>query len=469
MMLRVILSIMAAACALSTVPARAQADYKTETAIIPVAADEGEPDASVGIIAYTRSGTSGRPVLFAFNGGPGASSTFLHLGVLGPYRVEVPADPAARLPTSVDIVSNDGGLLDTVDLVFIDPPGTGLSSREGADQAVHNSVSGDARAVAQAVVEWLAAHERADAPIYILGESYGTIRAAAMLDVFAEMDRAPDVRGIMLLGQALNMIETSQRPDNIISHVVSLPTMAAIACHFERAAEPCLPREGATDAAAFARGPYLNALFAGSRLEEEARGTIASRLQALTGISSEHFLTNDLYISKEQFRVALLRDEGRVAGRYDARYTAPLPTDAGATIGPDAFSAVSALYAGAMPDYLKRFRIVPDPSNYKVLARPEGDWRYGGADSPFADWPFMTSVERAAERNPCLRLFIGTGLFDLTTTVGAADYLLAQSNLPAARTINRTYDAGHMFYSDPQAREALLDDLRRFVAEDPCK
>ena len=450
------------------VPAAARDEYRVEASTIPVAADGGEPDASVGAIAYTVADEPERPVLFAFNGGPGASSTFLHLGVLGPYRVEVPVDPAAPLPKSAGLVANGGGLLDAADLVFLDPPGTGTSSREGADPAVYNSVAGDAAAVAQAMVKWLSAHDRQGAPVYILGESYGTIRAVAMLDAFAEMEQAPDIRGVILLGQALNMIETSQRPDNILSYVVSLPTLAAIACYHERAAVPCSPRDGAREATAFAQGPYLDALFAGSRLDQRTRATVAERLHALTGIGAEHFLADDLHISKEQFRVALLRDQGRVAGRYDARYTAPLPADAADTIGPDAFFEVSALYAAAMPEYLERFSIVSDPAAYKVLARPDGSWSYGGADSPFADWPFMVSVERAADTNRCLRLFVGTGLFDLTTTVGAADYLFAQSDLPPERYVSRTYDAGHMFYSDPASREALLSDLRRFIGADPC-
>lgn len=465
-------SLVAAAVSLAALAAPLAAQevsYRSEAMVLPVAAAGGDADASVGTIAYTVESEAQRPILFAFNGGPGASATFLHLGVLGPYRVEVPADPAAPLPETATPVSNDGGLLDTVDLVFLDPPGTGLSRREGADQAVYNSVAGDAAAVAQAVVAWLHAHDRLGSPVYILGESYGTIRAVAMLDAFAAMEQAPDLRGVVLLGQALNMIETSQRPDNIVSHTLALPTLAAIACYHGKAAAPCTPAEGERAATEFARSDYLGALFAGSRLDDTRRRAIAARLEALTGIGADYFLAHDLHISKEQFRVALLRDEGRVLGRYDARYTAPLPEDAGDTVGPDAFSAVSNLYAAAMPGYLERFGIVPDPEAYRVIARFEGEWRYGAANSPFADWPFMASVEAAARANPCLRLLIGTGRFDLTTTTGAADYLLAKSDLPADRAVSLTYGAGHMFYSDPEARARLLDDLRGFVAGDACQ
>ncbi|MBU0670164.1 MAG: hypothetical protein KKG32_08915 [Alphaproteobacteria bacterium] len=121
-----------------------------------------------------------------------------------------------------------------------------------------------------------------------------------------------------------------------------------------------------------------------------------------------------------------------------------------------------------MPGYLEQLAIVPDPQAYRVLARFEGAWRYGGTDSPFSDWPFMSSVERAAANDACLRLFVGTGLFDLTTTIGAADYLLAQSELPPERAVSKTYQAGHMFYSDPDERDSFLADLRNFVAADAC-
>ncbi|WP_338447147.1 septum formation initiator [Pelagerythrobacter marensis] len=460
--------------AATLVPAQSQAEpaippgIAIEADTIAVSSNGDVPDASVGYIAYTAADDANRPVLFAFNGGPGASSTFLHLGVLGPARLEVPQDPTAHLPARAPVAANTGNLLDIADIVFLDPPGTGFSSREGADAEVYNSVSGDARAVAQAVDAWLAANGRSDAPVYILGESYGTIRAVAMLDAFAALESAPSIRGVVLLGQALNMIETSQRPDNIISYVVSLPSLAAIACYHGKASQPCTPQAIADEAARFAHEEYLPALFAGETLPDAERHRIAARLEALSGISAAFYLAHDLRISKERFRVELLRDAGKVIGRYDARYLAPRPEDAGPVVGPDAFSAVSDLYAAAMPGYLGTILPHLDAGTYKVIARPEGTWRYGGADSPFADWPFMEIVEQAARSNACLRLFVGTGIFDLTTTIGAADYLFAQTSLPPARYRAEEYGAGHMFYSDAAAREAFLEDMRSFIAADGC-
>ncbi|KQN39874.1 hypothetical protein ASG37_16925 [Sphingomonas sp. Leaf407] len=435
--------------------------YDAEAGLVPVASRPGHPDATAGYISYTVRGAD-RPVLFVFNGGPGAASAYLHMGALGPKRARVPQDPATPLPAAAVIGDNPDTLLDIADLVFLDPPGTGFSSvAANADTGFYRSVKGDADAVAQAARAWLAAHGRSGAPLYILGESYGTIRAAAMVDALREQDPALKLRGVLLLGQALNMIETSQRPGNVVTYPVALPTLAAIACYHGVRPLPCTPDGSAREASAYAEA-YLAALFRGRALDPAARAAVATRLAALTGIPREWYLAHDLRISKERFRVELLRAKGRVLGRYDARYTAPRAADAGDTVGPDAFSGVSDLYATAVIGQLAAIGVA-DPAAYRVLAPGGGDWRYGSGDSPFNDWPFMARLERAMAAEPALRLFVGTGLYDLTTTVGAADYLFAQSSLPPARYRNRRYPAGHVAYSDDASWAMLMRDLRAFI------
>ncbi|MCP3734269.1 septum formation initiator [Sphingomonas sp. RP10(2022)] len=439
-----------------------QLAYTAEVGLVPVASKPGRQDATAGYVSYSRAGAANRPVLFVFNGGPGAASAYLQMGALGPFRARVPQDPTAPLPAAADVAANPDTLLDVADLVFLDPPGTGFSALgTDADTAFYRSVKGDADAVAQLARGWLAAHGRAGAPLYILGESYGTIRAAAMVDALREQDSALRLRGVLLLGQALNMIETSQRPDNVVTYPVSLPTLAAIACYHHVRPAPCTPEGSAREASAYAE-PYLTALFRGRALDAAGRASVAAKLQALTGISRSYYLAHDLRISKEQFRVELLRAQGKVLGRYDARYTAPRPADAGETVGPDAFSAVSDLYGKAVIGQLARIGVA-DAAAYKVIVRGGDDWRYGSGDSPFNDWPFMARLERAMTATPGLRLFVGTGLYDLTTTVGAADYLFAQSDLAPDRYRNRRYPAGHVAYSDDTSWRMLIADLRAFL------
>lgn len=440
-------------------------DYIAEAGLFPVASKPGTSDATAGYIAYVRDGAATtRPILFVFNGGPGAASAYLQMGALGPMRAQVPQDPTAPLPNAAPVAANPATLLDIADLVFLDPPGTGLSTiAPDADRRFYQSVEGDADAMAQAARAWLIANRRTASPLFILGESYGTIRAAAMVDALRKRDPRLAIRGVLLFGQALNMIETSQRPDNVVTYPVSLPTLAALACYHRKRATPCDPDGSAREAAAF--GPtYLDALYRGRSLGAADRTRIAARLEALTGIPRGFYLANGLRISKERFRVELLRSEGRVLGRYDARYTAPRAADAGPTVGPDAFSAVSALYGKAVIGQLARIGVT-DPARYRVIAAPSGDWTYGAGDSPFNDWPFMARLEQAMATDPKLRLFVGTGLYDLTTTVGAADYLFAQSDLAADRFVNHRYPAGHVAYSDDASWRKFVADIRRFVAE----
>ncbi|HET8612403.1 MAG TPA: septum formation initiator [Sphingomonas sp.] len=446
-------------------------DVAAEVGNLPVSSKAGAEDATVGYISYVPvkpAADAERPVLVAFNGGPGASSAFLQMGALGLSRVSVPQDPAAPLGRPA-AAPNDDTLLDAADLLFLDPPGTGFSSlAPNADLSFYHSVEGDALANAQAVKQWLASHGRLGAPIYILGESYGTIRATAMIDALAKVDPAIRLRGVLLLGQALNMIETSQRPDNIISYVVSLPSLAAIACYHHKAAAPCTPAGIADKAERFAGAIYLHALFEGRAIAPAEKQRIADQLAALSGIPASYYLTHDLRITKEQFRVRLLKDEGKVVGRYDARYTAPRPADAGETVGPDAFSAVSDLYGKAMPAYLAQLG-VKNPADYKVLALPKGEWAYGGSDSPFADWPFMTIIEKRMKKDPDFRLFIGNGLYDLTTTIGAADYLIAQSDVPEGRYVLARYPAGHVSYSDDGSWRKMIGQIRAFLTSAPAR
>lgn len=439
--------------------------YIAEAGIFPVSSAPGRSDASAGYVAYVRKGAgTDRPVLFVFNGGPGAASAYLQMGALGPMRAHVPQDPAALIPAEAEVAANPASLLDVADLIFLDPPGTGFSEiTKGVNTGFYQSVAGDADAMAQAAYAWLTANGRAASPLFILGESYGTIRATAMVDALHAHDAALDLRGILLLGQALNMIETSQRPDNIMTYPVSLPTLAALACYHRKRPAPCDPAASAQEAAAF--GPtYLDALYKGRALDDAARKRVAAKLADLTGVPGAFYLAHDLRISKERFRVELLRTEGKVLGRYDARYTAPRPADADDRVGPDAFSAVSDLYGKAVIGQLARIG-VQQPERYKVIVRFPGEWSYGAGDSPFNDWPFMTRLESAMAAQPKLRLFVGTGLYDLTTTIGAADYLFAQSNLAENRFVNHRYPAGHVAYSDDASWRTLISDIRAFIVE----
>ncbi len=444
---------------------------RAELGLVPVSAGADSSPATAGYISYTRERAGqARPVIFAFNGGPGASASYLHMGLLGPVLAHVPQDPADSTSGAGKLLPGPSRLYDLADVVFIDPPGTGFSRRPAsAEAAPYSTVSGDANAAADLVRQWLAAHKRLDAPVYILGESYGTIRAVAMLDALDKQGLNANVRGVVLLGQALNMIETSQRPDNVVTYAVSLPTLAAIACYHGMVKAPCKAQDVAEEAARFAREDYLPALYRGRDLPQAERNRLAARLSELSGIPAAFYLANDLRISKERFRVELLRAKGKVIGRYDARYLADRPENVTTMMPGDPSSSISDAFGKAMTDYLTATLKVPGADSYKVIARFDGIWSYGAEDSPFADWPFMATVERHAASNACLRLFVGTGIYDTTTTIGAADYLFAQSSLPKDRYRNERYVGGHVFYSDDDGRARFQSDLAEFIKADSCR
>jgi carboxypeptidase C (cathepsin A) len=381
-----------------------------------------------------------------------------------PTDLSKPIDPATPL------VDNPETVLDVADIVLIDPPGTGFSRiLPGAAPRAFYSVTGDAAAIGEVITRWLADHKRQNAPVYVLGESYGTIRAAAVARLLAKRPQQIDLEGVVIMGQALNIIETAQRPMNIVSHAVSLPTLTAIAWYHHRL--PGKPRPLAaelSEAETFANGEYLTALAKGNAIEPAERDHIAKRLSELTGISPFYFVNHHLFILKEDFRVELLKDQKLVVGRYDGRYTSPMGPDGRA---PDSTDAVTAAYSAQLLPYLRNELKVDLTDEYRQrdTGNRGGDWAYGPSTSPFSDWPFGAWLADAMKAEPAMRLLIGTGLYDTTTTIGAADHLVAHTDFPRDRVITRRYEGGHMAYTNPEALKSITGDIRAFIRVNPAK
>ncbi|NQE63439.1 Carboxypeptidase-related protein [Caulobacter sp. RHG1] len=437
--------------------------------VAPTLVNAEDPKAGARLVsfAYTRDGAdpAKRPVLFLFNGGPIVPSMYLHLGGLGPKRISFPDDISAP-PSSFKLIDNTYSPLDAADLVFVDPASTGFSrALPGVDPRAFYSVKADAQQVAGFIRQWIKANGREGAPIYVMGESYGTNRAAEVAGLLAEGDAPLPLAGVMLYGQAVNIIEYVQRPANVTSYVASLPTLAAIGWYHGKA-----KRDGRTlqaflaDANAWAKGPYLSALYQGSALGEAERQKIAAELEAYTGLSAAWYLANDLKISKERYRVELLKDQKLVLGRADARYTAPLTEKGGAVDASDVLSkAIVDFFAAYRRDALK----VTWPEPYVGAAPLKGlnDWGWGEGTSPFADWPYYQGVGKMLKLNPKFRVFVGNGYYDTQTTMGAAELLTTQSGWDPARVTLKYYDGGHMGYSVDATAKGIADDLRTWIAK----
>jgi carboxypeptidase C (cathepsin A) len=383
---------------------------------------------------------------------------------LGPKRLSVPQDPQAPVVEPTPVVDNTSSVLDVADLVFIDPAETGFSRvLPAGKRADFYSTDGDARSIASFVEQWTHAHGREKSPKYVLGESYGTIRAALMAGMLAE--RMP-LDGVILFGQAVNMIETSQRASNAVAYATNLPALATIAAYHGRA------QRGRKTMSAFiddvyrwSMSEYLAALIAGRDLPASRQQRIARHLQQLTGISAEYYLGHDLVITKVGFARELLKDRNLVLGQYDARYTGPAPGEG--ERGADPFAKIIQPVLPSLRQYLSESLSVTLPmSDYRDFAPETSSWVWkptGGIGGPFLDYNYPSELSKAFAANPRFRLMIGTGIYDLTTTVGPARYMVAKSDYPADRVFQRQYEGGHMAYTNEAALAAFTSDLRAFV------
>ncbi|HEX7822322.1 MAG TPA: peptidase S10 [Sphingobium sp.] len=415
--------------------------------------------------AYTRDGgdPKKRPVMFLFNGGPIVSSPYVHIGGLGPKRIAFPDDVKAD-PSTFKLVDNAHSPLDAVDLVFIDPASTGFSRvMPGTKPEDYFSVPADAAQFAGFIRAWLAAHGRQGAPVYLFGESYGTNRAAM---IAAQLSEGPDplpLAGIFLYGQALNIIEYAQRPNNIISYAASLPTIADIALYHGKArANGRTSAQFMADARTYAQGTYLTALYRGSALPQTERTQVAARLEEFSGIPAAWYLDHDLRITKEQYRIELMRAQGLLLGRNDARYVASIGSKGGAPDPSDVLTvAVNRFFAA----YLKKDLKVDWAEPYIQVAPVRGlqGWGWGFGTSPFGDWPYQRGITQMMRLNPAFKLIVANGMYDTQTTMGAAEYLVTQSGWNSSQVKLRYYDGGHMGYSVEATAKAMGDDIRTFV------
>jgi carboxypeptidase C (cathepsin A) len=448
-------------------------EYTVSAAFMPVAAaglDAAghDPQAAVFTVAYLAKpepNAAPRPVCFAFNGGPGSASIWLHLGALGPKRVRI-NDDGSMPPPPYQVVDNPLTWLEHFDLVFIDPPQTGYSI--AADAEIRKkmlSVDGDVNALAEVVRIWLVRHAAFNRAVYLAGESYGTTRGALLANRLHETGIA--VRGAILVSCAMDLQTLVFAPGNHLPYALFLPAFANVAQFHGRLKGAVGASSEAARAAAeaFVLEDYLGALHAGSRLDGRARTRIARRISELTGLPQALVEEKNLRISEEVFFFDALRDEGRIVGRLEARVTGPMAASRSREWEFDpGIEALNAPYTMAAMGYFAELGIAMD-ARYETLsedAHRHWNWNRGEAlGNSFA----CTSPElaKAMRRNPHMKVLFASGRYDLGTPYSATDWSLAQLDAPAevlARVTHRYYDAGHMMYS----READLVKLKNDLA-----
>ena len=422
-------------------------------------------EASVFCIAYTLQGDvdpASRPVTFCFNGGPGSSSVWLHFGVLGPRRIEVP-DLVTAPPPPHHLVDNLHTLLTDSDLVFIDPVGTGFSrpqgEREGKD---FHGMEEDSRSVARFIELWLSRNGRWSSPRFLAGESYGTTRAAQLAAML--QDRGIALNGLVLVSLALDFQSFVFEPGNLLPYITYLPTYAATAWYHGRlTGVPADLHELLTEVRAFALDVYAPALLRGASLSDQALQEVAQQLAHYTGIAAEVFIARNLRVDYLYFAKNVLGPGYETVGRMDARFVGPdLHVDERMTSDPS-INAPFGVFTSAANDYLRRTLAWEGDDPYEILSLTVNEsWKWQ-RDKRFGFPDAGRDLKRALVMNPHLEVLFMNGIYDLATPFFAAEYTAWNLELPRAlqERISLTYyEAGHMMYFHPPSLDKLRDDLR---------
>lgn len=435
---------------------------------------EDDPVASMFYVAYTRESPAEvqrRPVTFFYNGGPGSSTIWLHMGSFGPRIVQTAnAEPTG--PPPYHVVNNDDSLVDRSDLVFIDAVDTGFSRIVGKGESTNFfSVDGDVEAFGKFITRYVTVNHRWNSPKFLFGESYGTPRSAAL--VYYLQQQGMNFNGVVLLSSILNYAKHAPGLDE--SFVDALPTYAAIAWFHKKcpdgSAELSAFLQQARD---FASGDYAQALAKGQTLSAEQADAVAAKLHAFTGLSVDYLKRANLRVNPSRFRKELLRDERRTVGRYDGRFEGIDFDAAGEEPGSDASStAITGAFTAAFNSYLADELNYPAQMPYNVRSPDAGQrWDlkhklpdYLNSRRPFPLPYTVDDLAQAIRENPGLKVLSANGYFDLATPFFETERDLNGAELDPSLCSNvsfRYYPSGHMVYLFADARKAFRADLGKF-------
>ena len=455
----------------ATIGGRAVA-YTATAGTVTLRDDEGKPIASMFYVAYT-TGDARRPVTFFYNGGPGSSTLWLHMGSLSPVRV-LTDSPQPTHNAPYEVANNDSSLLDKSDLVFLDAVGAGYSRPLGDTKLqAFWGTDQDIDAFARGIERWLTLNSRWNAPKFLFGESYGTTRSAGL--AYRLQKDGAQLNGVILLSSILNYGRRSPGFDQEMINY--LPSYAAIAAYHHKLANPPsdLPAF-LKEVRDFARGPYALALAKAQDLPDDERRAVAEKLSGYIGLPVDYLMAADLRVSPGRFRTELLRDQRLILGRYDARFTGQDVDAAGETPG---VRSVRHRHhrrlrrrLPRLPDQPARLRqppqLPPDLLRLRAILglRAQADGVGGGGGTNQAD--VALDLSQAMRENPRLLLYSLNGIYDLATPFFGTEYDLGHMQLDAGVRGNvrfAYYPSGHMVYLNPDALKQMKADLARFYDE----
>jgi len=422
--------------------------------------EKGDTVGSVITTSYEAEGTEtqNRPVIFLFNGGPGASSSPLHLYAFGPIRLHKEADSTRQ-------INNQYSLLDVADLVFIDPMGTGFTRVFKEPKArEYWDVEGDAKSVISIIKAWKEQHNRQASPIFICGESYGTVRAAEIMGI---AEKFP-VKGVLLFSPVLDFSIESPVSGNEMPYLLSLPTMAAVASFYHKApGAPAAAQQAFNAGLDFAKNEYVRALFKGNTISAIEQNAVAEKLSGLTGLPVKTWLAHNLRITTDEFEMLLLAQENRRIGKLDARISAPKsPENKPYSARDDPSLVVNTVMRGdAAGKYFRGRLKFPDTSLYKgVDFTVNGKWKWTSMDAYLGYYSVLPGLEQAMKADPQLRLLVAGGIYDLATPLYTGKFLLEHSSIPADRTTFLAFPTGHSIFQDENELAKFSVNVKNFIA-----
>lgn len=443
-------------------------DYTATVGLMPLKNEKDEIEAQIFYTAYTLDNVedaADRPLILVFNGGPGAASIWLHMGALGPKRVDM-GDEGFMPPPPYRLVDNEHTWLDLGDLVFIDPVGTGYSRAvDPENNKKYWGLEPDLTAVGEFIRLYLSRNERWTSPLYLAGESYGTTRAAGLSGHL--VDRGIALNGIMLISTVLNFQTIRFTKANDLPFMLYIPSYCAVAHYHNKLDDEVQNRdfrELLHEVEAWSENEYALALAKGDRLSDDERDTIAEQLSKYTGLSKRFILGADLRIHIMSFCKELVRDDKRAVGRLDARFIGIMASAEGQY--PDFDPSMNAIippYNATFNQYVRAELGYKTDLNYEILSfKVNQGWQYKGGEFPDTS----ESMRSAFAKNPFMKVFVAQGYYDLATPFFAAYYTLEHMGLDKSVRDQITiseYEAGHMMYQHVASLAKLKADVVAFL------
>lgn len=454
---------------------------KINGAVIPLTARAGtmqlrdennEPIALFGFTSYTKDGASGRPIVFSYNGGPGSSSFWLHMGVMGPKRIVV-NDPQSTPAAPYKLVNNDFSILDVADVVMMDPVGTGLSVPVGkAKFEDFWGVDQDIRSISLFIRQYLIENNRMNSPKYLLGESYGTFRNAGVMNNLLQQGIA--LNGVVMVSAVFDLRTLLFPPNDDLSYLVHFPTYAATAWYHNKVQNKGASLESFLhEVRSFTEKEYAPALYKGDKLSKEEKAMLAGKLAAYSGTMADYWLKADLRVQAGEFFQELLRSEGNTVGRLDSRFkgTNMDLLSQFADYDPQS-SAISPAYIAGFLHYFYNDLKVNKKLTYTTSAGSrqgfKWDWKHEGNMRWGTSAAIHTGIDMAdaMTKDPNVKVLILNGYYDIATVFNGVEHTIDHLGLKKEvkdNIIMKYYEAGHMMYTHQPSLEKFKKDVSEFI------